>query len=319
MADTLFTWGPSNVDTLVATTLSNIREELTEQVFNSNPTFAFLNSKGRAIKQGGASIIEPVMYGKNTTAAAYDGDDVIDTTLQGGITAAQFHWRQYATTVGVTGREAEIQNAGKEQIINIVTAKVQQAAMSLEDRLAIDLFAASQASKKIQTLVTLIDATSTIGDINSTTNSWWQGIVTSGGSFAAQGMSDLRSTWNTMVQRSPRGMPDFIVSDNTTHERYEATILPHLRIQDKEMADLGFGNLKFKGATWAFDTNATSGVIYMLNSNLMSLVVHSRRNFTQGNWVEPVDQDVRSKKILWAGQITTRARRKLAKITGVTA
>lgn len=319
MADTLFTYGPSNVDSLLATTLSNVRDQLTDQVMNSNPTFAYLNSKGRMMLEGGASILEPLLHGKNTTAAAYDGYDVIDTAAQGGITAAQYQWRQYAVTVSVSGRESEIQNTGKEQIINLITAKVMQAEMSLEDRLAIDLYAGAQDPKKVITLALLIDATSTIGDVNSSTNSWWQSTVTASGSFAAQGLSDLRSTWNTISKYKPNGTPDLLISDQTTYERYEATVLPHLRIQNEQMGDLGFTNLKFKGATWTFDTNATSGVIYFLNSKNVRFVVHKNRNFATGSWIEPEDQDAKTKKILWAGQLIANSRRKLGKMTSVTA
>lgn len=319
MSDTVFSYGPSSVGTLLATTLSNIREELSLQVFNSNPVFAYMNSKGKRSVRGGATIVEPLLYGKNSAAKSYEGDDIIDVTLQGGMTAASFPWRQYAVPVGLTGREADIQNAGEQQIIDLLTAKLMQAKESLEDRLAIDLFAATQGSKAIQSLVTMIDATSTIGDVNSTTNSWWQSVVTAGGSFASQGISDLRTTWNTVAIRKPTGNPDFLVSDQTTYQYYEGTVLPHLRIQDKAMADLGFANLYWNSAPWSYDANATSGVIYFLNSKVMRLVVHSNRNFAQGDFIEPVDQDVRSKKILWAGNLTTNARRKLAKITSVTA
>lgn len=319
MPDTLFTMGPDNVDTLLATTVSNIREELTDEVFNSNPTFAYLNSKGRMMLDGGASIVEPLMYGKNTTAQAYDGYELLDTTPQGGITAAQYKWKQYAVTVSVSGKESEIQNAGKEQMINLVTAKVQQATMSLEDRLAIDLFAATQVSKKIGTLAILIDTTSTVGDVNSTTNSWWQGSVTASGSFAAQGLTDMRTTWNNISKYKPTGVPDFLVSDQATYERYEATVLPHLRIQNEQLGDLGFTNLKFKGATYAFDVNATSGVIYFLNSRNLRFAVHKNRNFATGQFVEPTNQDAKSKKLLWAGEMVVNSRRKLGKNTGITA
>lgn len=319
MTEKLFTYGPDSVDTLLATTVSNIREELTDEVFNSNPTFAYLNSKGRMTLDGGATIVEPLMYGKNQTAQAYDGYDILETTPQNGLTSAQFKWKQYAVTVSVSGRESEIQNSGKEQIINLVTTKIQQATLSLEDRLAIDLFAASQATKKIATLVTLIDATSTIGDINSTSNSWWQSTVTASGSFAAQGISDMRTTWNTISKYKPNGVPDFLVSDQTTYERYEATVLPHLRIQNEQLGDLGFTNLKFKGSTFAFDTNATSGVIYFLNSKNLRFVVHKNRNFASGNFIEPTNQDAKSKKLLWAGELLVNSRRKLGKNTGITA
>ena len=79
--NTLFTWGPANVDSLLATTMSVFTDkELNDNVFQAIPTWEYLNSKNRVSKSGAASILARLLYQKNSTAAFYTGYDILDTT-----------------------------------------------------------------------------------------------------------------------------------------------------------------------------------------------------------------------------------------------
>ena len=79
---TLLTRGTS-VDSLLTTTREAIlksRDLLQDAVFNSIPVLRWLRKKVEVVKQGGASILVPIMMGKNATFKAYTADEVIDTT-----------------------------------------------------------------------------------------------------------------------------------------------------------------------------------------------------------------------------------------------
>ena len=99
----LFTYGPSNVDALLSTTLSAVRNKFADNIFTKIPLFMWLKSKAKITEDGGASLVVPLMYGKNTTAKSYSGYGIIDTTPQEGLTAAQYIWAQYAATVTIFG------------------------------------------------------------------------------------------------------------------------------------------------------------------------------------------------------------------------
>lgn len=81
MADQIFTYGPSNVGSLIATTLSNYGRELSDNVHKAIPLFAWLSVKKKITEDGGATIVRPVVYSSNSTAAFYASDDVLDTTI----------------------------------------------------------------------------------------------------------------------------------------------------------------------------------------------------------------------------------------------
>jgi len=269
-------------------------------------------------EEGGATIVRSVVYGSNSTAGFYASDDVLDTTIQDNFTASQYQWRQAAASISVTGR-IELQNAGRAQVIDYAKAQIDNALASLKETIDIKLFSSAQTGPNITPINAIISNTGTVGDINGGTNTWWQSTQTTSGSFAARGLSDLRTTWDNVSVKMPAGGPDLLLSDQTSYEAYEATLIPTVRYSDVNMGDLGFSNLKYKEAVWTWDPNATSGNIYLLNSKAIELVQHQSRLFTMSEWVKPANQDLKVAQVFWAGELTTNNRRKLGLLTSVTA
>jgi hypothetical protein len=323
VADTLFTYGPSNVTSLLATTFSNMSPNLADNVYKAIPALAWLAVKKRVTADGGASILRSVIYAKNNTFAFYAGDDSIDVSIQDELTTAQYQWKQAASSISVTGR-IELQNMGKSQVMDIVKSKTQSALLSVKDGINKGLWTSgitneAQVGNQITPLATLINNTGTVGDINGGTSTWWQSIIQASGSFAARGLSDMRSVWNQINVSNPQGPADLILSDRPSYEAYESVLVPAVRISDTRLGDLGFSNLKYKEATWTFDINAIAGDIFLLNSGSLELVQHKERMFTLSEFIKPSNQDVRTAQVFWMGELTTDNRRKHGLLTGVTA
>ena len=317
MADTLFTYGPANVTTLLTTTVENRRGEIQDNIFNDLVTTKYLKDKKKVTVDGGASIVAALMYTANNTAAFYNGWDIIQTTPQEGFTAGQYKWKEAAVSISVSNREETIQNTGKSSVYSIVKAKMDQAEMSLTKVINDGFFNANPTATQINSLVTLIDATSTIGDVNSTTSSWWQSTSTTSGSFAAQGRSDMLTTWNTLVTKGAK--PDFILTTPTVHAFYEGSLIPQLRFTQTDEANGSFGSLMFKTAPVVFDTAATSGVMYFLDSRHVELLVNANNDFKMTNWKEATDQTGKVAQLIVALELTTNNRRRLGKMTAIVA
>ena len=315
-----FTYGPANVDALLSTTLSAVRKKFADNIFTKIPLFMWLKSKARVSEDGGATLVVPLMYAKNSTAKSYSGYGTIDTTPSEGLSAAQYKWAQYAASITISGLEDRIQNRGDKAIIKLLDAKITQAEMSLRDKLDIDMWAASVTGTNMNTLTTIVDTTTSIGDVSKSANSWWQAQVTASGSFAARGLADMRALYNNISENSiSGGAPDFICSDQTAYEFYEATLQPQLRFSDSKMADAGFENIRYKGATMTYDPNQVAGVMHLLSSDCLKLVNSSGTNFITTPFVKPDNQDAKVAQILWAGQLVSDNNRRLGKSTGITA
>lgn len=320
--ETLFSWGPgNNVGSLIATTAANRDiKDVQDAVFNRLVLLDHLSSKGKVrMGGGGTSVIVPIRYLANTTAGFYSNYGPIDTTPQDEVTAAQFKYKQAGASINVSGKEDRVQNKGKYEVMDLVRTKIQGAEASLRSTINTALFASSPASQDIGSLVTSIDATSQIGDINSTTYSFWQSTSTASGSFAAQGISDMRTLWNTLSARNPNSNPDLLLTTATVHSYYEGSLLAQQRYESNSAGNGAFESLRFKSSDVKFDAQCNSGVMYFLDSDAMELVIDPDTNFIMTPFQQPVGQDAKTALYLVALELVIRNRRKLGKLTAITA
>ena len=319
--------GYGAINSLLTTTLANFKKQIEDQIFDVYPLLSWLNGKlgiairGKTVKRvlsGGESIVEHLLFEQNSTVDSYAGAEVIDTTLQEGHTIARFNWKQYAGTVGITGLERR-SNMGEAQLINLLNAKAEQLAMSMRDRMSIDAWASSEGNggKNLTPMGLIVDSTGAVGGLNPTTYGWWAATETTSGSFASQGLDDMRTTFNTVSWGNDK--PDIIFTEQTPFEFYEKALQPQERFTSNKVADAGFLNLTFKGVPIVFDRDCSSSEMYFLNSKYVSFCVHKDADMTQTPFVQPENQDVTTSKTIWQGNITTGNRRRLAKMTSIAA
>lgn len=318
--------GNSNFSTaILSTTLKNYRKTLENNIFKNIPLFYWLTEKGhKKNEDGGERIVVPLLYGDNTTTKAYSGYEVLDTTPQEGMTAAEYQWKQYSSSITISGRE-ELQNAGKSRVINLLEAKTKQTEKSIRNKMDIDALSSNGDSATgmtgLRALVAVTPTTGTVGNIDRSEagNTWWRNNSTASvGSFAAGGLDAMRTMYNTCSDVG-QDFPDLILTTQTVFEYYEKVLQVQERFNDNKTADAGFMNLKFKGATMMFDPNVVSGYMYFLNSEYLSLVVHSGCDFKMRDFIIPENQDCKTALILWMGNMVMSNAARQGVLSGITA
>ena len=313
-----FTYG-TNVDSLLTSSLSRWTDsELILNVFNQYPLLERLLEQKKEY-DGGASIIVPIMYDTNSTAKSFAYDDLLDVTPQQGILASQAKWRQYDVSIVVNGQEVRMNNS-KSKAVDLVKSKIKQAEYSLRNRLTTDLFASSVTGQAVNSFPVMFDSSSNIQDINSSTSSWWQAGTVTSGSFAARGLSDMRTAYVTSDVLAPKTVIDNIVTTSTIYNYYEGTLVQKQRYTpENTKGNASFESLRFKNADVYYDAACTSGSMYMYPSEILELVVHTDANMVESEWRVPVNQDVRVKHIFLMAQLVCKARRKLQVLSSITA
>ena len=320
--------GNTNFDQILSTTLQNYAPKLVDNIFNRVPLFFWLNSKGRKKPaSGGERLVEPLMYETNSTAAAYSGYETIDVTPQNGLTAAEYLWKQAATSISISGRQ-ERQNAGsKEKIIDLLQSKVTQAERSLKTILDEQAFSTSRGASEsegldgLQALVDVAPTTGSVGNINRATagNEFWRNnSTTSVGSFASGGLDAMRTLYNTCSDQG-QDFPDLGLTTQSVFEFYEKALQTQQRFSNTTAADGGFQNLTFKGMTLMWDSNCPSGYMYMLNSDYLKLRVHPAADFKTTPFIKPANQDAKVAQILYMGNLTMDQARRQGVLSGITA
>ncbi|MDE2015956.1 MAG: phage major capsid protein [Patescibacteria group bacterium] len=211
-------------------------------------------------------------------------------------------------------------NQGEAALLRLLEAKATQAEMSLKAVMSPDAFGdgTGNNSKALTGLAAIVSTTATCGGLAPATFAWWKGNVTSSvGSFAANGINNMRIAFNNVTFGNDK--PDFLVTDQTTFQYYEAALQPAERFVNTKAADAGFQTLTFKGVPLFFDRDCTAGYMYFLNSKYLKFVVHRDADFATGPFITPENQDASTAQILFQGNLTTNNRRMNAVLQGITA
>ena len=313
--------GNTSFDEILTTTLNNYVPRLTDNIFSARPLFyALTNGQTMRTVSGGAKIVVPIIYKANTTAKSYAGTETIDIAAQTGITAAEYSWGQYASTVTINGLE-EAQNNGEAQIIDLLEGKIFQTQESIIENMN-TMFHGDGTTKAtdwngLENIVndSALTANALGGiDPSVTGNAFWKSQATT--TTGALTLAKLATRYNSVSVGNDQ--PTIIISKADDYESYEALLTSNIRYTDTDMADAGFQNLMYKGAPWTFDAATTDGVVYMLNTKYLQLVRHSDTWFKPTPFVRPNDKDAVYSQILCYGQLTCSNRDRQGYLEGVT-
>ena len=181
--------------------MHNYHKTLTDNIFNSRPLLNYLMSNGRVKTiNGGISIVEPVIY-TDGQADSYSEWDQVTVAPQATTTAAQFNWKQLVATIAISGLE-EAQNNGKEQIVNLLEAKIMQAEETLKTLLNGMLFGTAAAPRQPTTsTASRPSSTRPPQSVGSTRRPkpWWASQSTSASALSTLPASKLRCARRTTV------------------------------------------------------------------------------------------------------------------------
>ncbi len=317
--------GNATFTTFLTSTLRNYRSKLVENLMGHNALYWQLKKRGFVTEESGSrSIVQPLMYGQNSTVSSYAGWDLLDVTPQEGITAAEYAWKLIAGTVTISGEE-EFKNSGsKTRIFNLLEAKIRQLELSMQLQMNIQLFSdgSGNGGKDITGLLAAVEdggSWSTYGGIDGsvTANAWWRNAYidfntsytswSTAAGKSVKGLAAMRNMYNTISLGNSK--PTLIVTNQNWFEQYEGDIEgDKLRLTSTELADAGFQNLTFKSCPMIFDEDLQANTMLFLNSDFMKFVIGKGRNFVNTPFVKPQNQDAKVSQVLFAGQLTLSKR-----------
>ena len=345
-------------DALLSTTLDAYMSGgvMFDNIFKESAFLALLRLNDAVETQnGGERIRAPLMYQTNKTVKSYSGTDTLDTTIQDGMTTAFYEWREVGGTISITRKE-ERQNSVEAAKLGLLKAKIGQAEMSMFEELNQQIvqgtissatFVPGNDNKDLQPLgyfLRKLNATdpTTGGNVGNiaVSNSWWRhrtavldnASVDTGNAFALNVATykgfvvALRRIYNH-CSRGSGGSPDVALMDQASFETYENALDEKVRYTNTKLADMGFDNIKLRGATCIWDeqvpdldrgealgvggvTELVSGSVFLLNTKFYKLIIDSETDIVTTPFIEPENQTVRTAKILFMGNTAVSNLRK---------
>ncbi len=307
------------VSDIIATTIQSRSRAIADNVTDNNALLTRLRQRGR-IKPftGGNVILQELSFADNSTAMYYSGYEALDISAQDVISAAQYDIKQAAVAVTISGLEM-LQNSGKEQMIDLIDARMEVAESSIENLIASGIYSdgTGTGGKQVtglQAAVADAPTTGVYGGIDRAVYAFWRNALWD---FSVESLTasatTIQQASNTLYARTHRGsdVTDLVLFDNNYWGFYMASLQAQQRFTgNQEMADLGFITVKFMNADVVLDGgiggNIPANRGYFLNTKYIHFRPHSNRNFVAiGDDRFSTNQDAVVRLLGWAGNLTT--------------
>jgi hypothetical protein len=310
----------SAVSDIIATTIQNRSKVVADNVSKNNAIVYKMNGNGNVKTfSGGNVIMQELSFAENGNAGWYSGYEALPIGAQDVISAAQYDIKQAAAAVTMSGLEM-LQNSGKEQIIDLMEARVKVAESTMQNLMANALYSdgTGNGGKQLVGLkvaVAKVPTTGVYGGIDRAAWPFWQSQLykgtTTGG--AAISPTNVQVYMNRLWAKLVRGMnrPDLIVMDNLMWAIYMQSLQAIQRFNSSDSAALGFPSIKYMDADVVLDGGlggfAPATVAYFLDTKFIFFRPHRDRNFVA---LDPgkrysINQDAVTQILAFAGNLTT--------------
>ena len=308
---------PSTVDSAVlSTSLADYQKRLVDNIYNSNIVLKLLNQYKKTIN-GGVSIVETLIKGKQDDGGFYLGADILNNTQKNTTTLVEYKWQDAYQPIQLT-RDEERQNSGdSHKIIDLVGAKTIISERAMGDMLDQALSTPVGDANNMVDIDTLVD-TGTLGTVAGGTDTFWQATETASGAFATQGLSDMSTAYYAVSGGATNDNPTHFLTNKVIFQKYEQTRLPLERISNTLTANAGFENLTYKGRPLTYGNYIGTGYLYGLNMNYIYLAVDAETDMITTPFITPSNQTIKVAYILWRGNLVTNNRRRNFKLTSIT-
>lgn len=309
-----------NISDIVATTIQSRSGTISDNVTKNNALLSYIKKKGNQKPfSGGNVILQEFSFAENGNAGWYSGYETLPIAAQDVISGAQYNIKQAACSVTVSGLE-QLQNSGREQIIDLLESRVNVAEATMANLIAAGIYADGTGfgGKEIDGLKSAVPTdptTGTNGSVDRASWTFWRSkkfkATTDGGAAttSANILGYMNQLWASLV----RGMdhPNLIIMDNAYWNYYVSALQALQRFASSESAEAGFVTLKFMNADVVLDGGIggfmTTKEMYMLNTKYLHFRPHKNRNMvplTPGTRYS-VNQDAAVQLMAWAGNLTS--------------
>jgi hypothetical protein len=307
------------ISQLITTTLQQLNDEIVDDVIDNN---AILKHVKEVKVGGGRYLSHPIFYAENPSFQWYSGWEQLSTQASEIITSAEYAWKQASCNVQMSGLE-EVQNAGEEELINLLTAKITNMKSTFRNKMAEALYSDGTGSggKEIgglQLIIADTPSSGVVGGIDASVHSFWRNVAFSctgdgsGAATASNIQGYLDSLWVQIYSDDAGQSPDFAVADNTYFNFYKQSLQAFQRITDGKAGNLR-PTLEYNGIPVYLDGgkggNCPTKHLYFVNSDhLMLQTARSRAMTAIGGDRLPLNQDGSINFTFWAGNLTCGSR-----------
>lgn len=313
--------------------LSERSSGLVDLVSISTPLLDRMRRNGQFSAYSGPTIRERIEYARSGTYTRYTGWEFLNIKPSEQITEAEWLPKMAAVTVALSGRDI-LDNRGRNQLMNIMTQRIDSAEKELEEEFYKDLHSDGTADggRQITGLRAAIPIVNDVGIYAGIDRAKWpmwrtgSYDISDGDIPGVSSVADMDKVYKYVLSQHVLGRkgPDMILASGDHYAAFEETLLPIQRIQGSGTATAGFTGLKVAIAGRTIDVFLEGGIgsamptgtSYVLDSSALSYRYNAGRNFEPfGGRKAPLNQDGVIQHLGFMGELTMKNPRGIAVIT----
>jgi len=306
------------IDSVSSSTWHSIRRgEAIDQVYKTTPLMDKLVDNGRVREKvpEGEFFRIPIRHTRlNANRGYYSRGGTIGNAEQETLTHMLYDTTYLGTGIPRFFTD-DIVNRGAAKILDYISELLDNAKMDLTQAFEEDLFVTNPEVGSINSLADLISSTPTTGSIAGFTrssNTWTHNHTRDCSALtpADDLIDEMDRMFNLCSQYKAKGRKtvDVIVMGRALYQDLEKSHrgfiqIPLLTDNGSRRADLGFGNLKFKGAEIFWAPECPSDRVYFLNTDTIQFVYDPAVWFFMTKWKEGQNTLDRSAQIMCRGNL----------------
>jgi len=313
-------------DDISSKTNAKIVPVLVDSIFKVSPLFTRIRTRNQVKFDGGVEIRQPIMYAK-LKGGAFGRGATFDTSYVQTDTALRVLPKQYYTNVTIFGTD-QILNRGPEAAMSHVESKMINAAGTMSENLATDIFLDGQGTSSptinVDGLLGAIDDGNQFASYGGVTRTDIAtganvGINAYYKSVATLSLSELLTAYGSCWFGNER--PDLLCTTQAVWNILWNKIQPQQRFveESSDVAQIGFMSMKFQGATLTVDQYCPSGKLWLLNTNYIEFYTSTLPLFQFGfTGFKEAQQSIDVVgQYLWGGNLLIRAPRLMGQLTAI--
>lgn len=262
---------------------TNVYEkDFKENVYDSHPFTMELQQRHKITVKGGNQITFPVRYKRLGTAKAVGWTDQetfqsIDTFTQGVL-----DWAPYRASTMITWEQRDKNQAGPQQIVDLLKSKAEELKEDVLYILATDLFATSSVSGHVIPLSTIVDSADSYAGIDPSDASVWAGIEDSSSTQLTRSLLYGKIASSSFGERQPSAH----FTTRTLQAKYNLLLSGDERYMNTKTANAMFTTITLSGKPVYSDSYVASTYWFGLDIGAFELTMMTNNDMNIGKWME---------------------------------
>ena len=308
----------ANITEIDAFVRDEVMEKIESQIVKNNAILARLEGKGKYLADSGEHIRTGARYA-HLPGGFYARGAKFSTTQKETVKEFIHDWKMAYVDVTIDGWTEAIA-MGSNKIRNIVEDKMDNARETMSRILNDGMRSGGEASQIDGLPAICDDGTNytTYGTISRTADTWAKAYLNATGGVYSNTM--LQTAYGACSKNNKH--PDMIITTQAVYNSIWGKMTPQQRYAQStahvDLRAIGFSGIEFNDAMIIVEDDLDTGLLFLLNTDYLEFVVHSDRNMDWQDFMTHLDEDAKTGRFYWMGNLLSTAPRYEGQIQDIT-